>query len=247
MDRNQPSGLALVHTGSRALPASQGFPVPAWVSSQECEWDPIPKAGEGGAEGSGQRLPPCLCPGPADQAFEPWEETPPPVCASAAWPTAGLELASFKLLTPPFSSRGPGQALPLGPFPQLGKGSEQGTASGHCADFRGCAPGSTRERSRRQEPLRHCAQVEEQLPDSRLRAKDGDRLYRQVKDPGRVRGPGFGFGMAEPLEFGGTGSSPCGQGSKDLAGVPGKLLGVPVPPFPYEYEQLQCSYNCAVC
>lgn len=117
-------------------PPARASWVPAWMSSQECGCHPIPKAREGGGRGDGslrcrkkgsigQRLPPCLHPGLADWqpwAFEPQEETPPPICASAAWPTSGLELARFKLLTPlGFSSRGPGANPP--PFHQR-KGDE---------------------------------------------------------------------------------------------------------------------------
>lgn len=175
-----------------SLPAS-AFRVPAWVSSQECRCDPVPKAGEGGGSirSIGQRLPPCLRPGLADWqpwAFEPREEAPPPVCASAAWPTSGLELARLKLLTPlGFSSRGPG-ANPS-PFHQR-KGDEHSTASGHCAGFRGwCSREHPRE-DQRQEPLRHCVRRWRTSNQalSWVGAKDGDR---QVKGSGRVRGPGW--------------------------------------------------------
>lgn len=49
---------------------------------------------------------PRLCPVLADWqpwAFEPREQTPPPVCASVAWPTSGLKLA--KHIQAPKSSR----------------------------------------------------------------------------------------------------------------------------------------------
>lgn len=153
-----------------SLPA-RAFQVPAWMSSQECGCDPIPKAGEGrgSIRSIGQHLLPCLP-------------------ASAAWPTSGLELARLKLLTPlGFSSRGPGANPP--PFHQR-KGDEHSTASSHCAGFRGwCSREHPRE-DQRQEPLRHCAQVEEQQPGIVLGQSQGWGQTSK-RDRGRVRGPGW--------------------------------------------------------
>lgn len=97
------------------------------------------------------------------------ERKPPPVCASAsaAWPTSGLELARFKLFTPlGFSSKSP-RANPS-PFLQR-KGDEHSTASGHCAGFRRwCFREHPRKDQEAGAIASLCAQVEEQLRDSRL-------------------------------------------------------------------------------
>lgn len=143
------------------------------------------------------------------------ERKPPPVCASAsaAWPTSGLELARFKLFTPLgfsskspranphfISARGMNTAPPLvvaqvsGVVLQRGSEKRPGGRS-HCVTV--CAGGGAvaRLQAHLRAATRHCPCV------------GANEWDRQVKDRGRVCGPGFGSRtrcsarMAEPLEF----------------------------------------------